>query len=148
MCKPTPASAPLSLSGRRGGRERPPVHGEVRARSRAAEGDHPTPRRRARAGQRRAVVSDDDGFDDVVSDEEVDAAYRKRLLYDDELFEREWELNGPKCEPLHSPPFRSESIALDNPWRRRPHLAQEEEAAQERFKRKRKKRNPLMRGRY
>lgn len=91
---------------------------------------------------------DESDFDDVVSDEDADKALRARILYDDELFEREWELHGPDLGPPERLPRRAGPITLDNPWGHKRHLSEEEVAAKERFKKKGKKRNPLMRGRY
>lgn len=94
-------------------------------------------------------VIGDDGFDDVVSDEELDAAIRRRVMVDDEFFEEQWRLHGPLPDTqervhVHVPP-----AALDNPWGHKRHLDPEEAAARERHRAaKRKKRNPLMRGRY
>lgn len=90
----------------------------------------------------------DDGFDDVVSDEELAAAIRARVMVDDEFFEEQWRLHGPLPATRQRVPVRIEPVSLDNPWRHRPTYDVEEEAAKERFKHKKKKRNPLMRGRY
>lgn len=90
----------------------------------------------------------DDGFDDVVSDEELEAAVRRRVMVDDEFFEEQWRLHGPLPGPYERVPVRVPPASLDNPWNHKRDLDPEEAAARERHKAKKKKRNPLMRGRY
>lgn len=74
----------------------------------------------------------DDPFDDVVSDEEVDAEVRRRILYDDALFEREWARHGPQPPPGKVASSEAYPARLDDPLAHRRHLTVEEAAAQKR----------------